>query len=697
MAKTIHQDREVEQYRNLLEVPDTFEDGFNRTTIVGLVFCGLVMIPGSIYLGLMTGGQFGDAAAWVTTILFMEIARRSMKPMSKQNLVVLLHAARVMMAGSVLLPGGPLAALVYRAYLVSSDAVRDAGMLGAFPSWFSPAPDSPAITERDLMHADWHVPILLMLFILALGLVKRYTLGYFFFRLTSDVEKLPFPRAPIAAQGTLALAEAEQAVHLKDPLEALKGKNPKDQQKSMRWRVFSMGAYLGIAFGTVQIGIPAVTGLFLEKPIFLIPQPFVDTTTMTEGFLPASATGIALDLGILFIGFVLPFWSIMGTFAAVLLTTFLSPILFQAGVLTTWQPGMDTVNTMFSNNIDFWLSFNVGAAFGVAAISIYSTVRDLRRKVREDRAAATDGGTRTSLWTPPRAGRGDYPLWIALTIYAIAAAVMVVVALILVPLDIRVVFFLLFFAFVYSPFISYISARLIGISGQRIDIPYMREMGFIASGAKGIEIWLAPVPLDNYGDQAQAFRVNELTGVSFWSLVKTDLIALPILFFCSFVFWAFIWNSDPIPSEIFPAAQVQWELAAKNQVLIFSSTFVPAGEDPATRSILDSEFMNAVHPSVIGTGFLSIVGLFGFLSWAGLPVMFVYGTMRGFGQFPHLRILEVVGALLARYYFKKKYGEQNFMRLAPALLAGYLTGVGLIGMSMIALRLIKSAVTSAPF
>ena len=64
----------------------------------------------------MTGQGLGAAASWVTVILFMEIARRAMKPMSKQNLVVLLHAASFMMMGNLLFPGGPMGELVYRAY-----------------------------------------------------------------------------------------------------------------------------------------------------------------------------------------------------------------------------------------------------------------------------------------------------------------------------------------------------------------------------------------------------------------------------------------------------------------------------------------------------------------------------------------------------------------------------------------------------
>jgi hypothetical protein len=48
----------------LLEPPREFRDGFGWTTLVGVLFCGLVMMPGGIYLGLMTGAGIGSAASW---------------------------------------------------------------------------------------------------------------------------------------------------------------------------------------------------------------------------------------------------------------------------------------------------------------------------------------------------------------------------------------------------------------------------------------------------------------------------------------------------------------------------------------------------------------------------------------------------------------------------------------------------------
>ena len=78
-----------------------------------------------------------------------------------------------------------------------------------------------------------------------------------------------------------------------------------------------------------------------------------------------------------------------------------------------------------------------------------------------------------------------------------------------------------------------------------MDIPFVKESAFILSGVRGIDIWLAPIPIENYGAQAQSFRVNELTGVKFTSLIKADMVALPVLFVLSWVFWGFIWKLWP--------------------------------------------------------------------------------------------------------------------------------------------------------
>jgi hypothetical protein len=704
-------DKELEQYRNLLKTPDTYEEGFGWTTIIGIFFCGAIMMPGAIYLGLMTGGTMGSAATWVTVILFSEVTRRAMKTMSKGNLIVLLHAAGVMMAGSALIPGGPFGGLVYRAFLVTSDAARDMGMRDYFPTWWCPKPDSPAITERMLFHKDWLVPALILAFVSIIGLVNKYTLGYFFFRLCSDVEQLPFPLAPISAQGALALADSTKK---SDELEAEEQEVDEEGNRVFsKWRIFSLGSAIGIAFGLIQVGVPAITGLFLDKPVFLIPQPYLDTTTVTEVLLPATPTGMVIDPGIILMGMVLPFWAVVGSFSAIVTTLILNPILHFSEVLVQWQPGMNTVNTSFVNSIDFWMSFGFGTSAAIAVISIFSTLRDVFRRGREARrqanaatanaAVVTDSRQAAvgSLWKTPDIGRGDYPMVFAIIGYLLAAAAMVALCNHLVP---GILGFLIVFTCIYNPFISYINARLLGLTGQAVDIPFIREGCYILSGYNKLDIWLAPIPIANYGGMAQSFRVNELTGVRFSSLMKADVVALPVLYILSFVFWSFIWKSNAIPSDIFPAAQLNWELSAKSTTLLYSATFHPeaeaagmVGAAEAASRFADTEFAKALHPRVIAAGGGITLLLFLIFNILRLPTLFIYGMIRGFGALPHTMVLEIFGALLGRYYFQKKFGSSNFLRMAPVVLAGYYTGVGLIGMATIAMNLIKNAVSSAPF
>ena len=81
--------REIEEYRDLMETPTEFEDGFTSKAIIGVLFVAFIMIPGNMYLSLMIGGSLGAAAEWVTIILFAEITKRSFTSLTKQEVYVL--------------------------------------------------------------------------------------------------------------------------------------------------------------------------------------------------------------------------------------------------------------------------------------------------------------------------------------------------------------------------------------------------------------------------------------------------------------------------------------------------------------------------------------------------------------------------------------------------------------------------------
>lgn len=661
MSKDRPPDRELESYRGLMEPPDQFEDGFTFRTVLGAFFVGFIMMPGAIYMGLIAGVSLGSAAEWVTIILFSEVARRSFSSLTRQEIYVIYYIAGGLagVIGGTMLAGGPFGQLIWNQYLVQSQAAAGFGLTEHIPTWVSPPAGSEALLQRTFLHRAWIPPLAVLVVSQILARAEWFCLGYVLFRITSDVERLPFPLAPVAAQGATALAE-----------------NDSDEQSNWRWRVFAIGMGIGLAFGSVYVGLPALTGLIASEPISLLPIPWIDLTRTTESFLPAAPLGIGTDLGLVLLGTVLPFWVVVGSFASAMLHALGSPLLYHAGVLTHWRPGMDTILTNFSNDVDVWLSVYIGAGLAVGIIGIIHAVRSVRDSRRQ-----AGGGWRSRLGEAPK-GRGDVPMLAAIGVYLMSTLAMILLCVYLLEDDDFPFVFMLAFGFLLTPLLSYVNARMAGLTGQLVSFPMVREGAFILSGYNGIDIWFVPIPYADHGRRAQLFREVELTGTKFSSLIKAELLVLPLSLICGFVFWSLIWKMGPIPSPAFQYAQTYWHLIALRQCLWYSATL--GG---------DSLFHEAIKGVWIGGGFAFAGGSFLLLSWLRLPVSLIYGFVRGLSSLPHLLIPEMVGALLARYVLEKRFGQRTWRQFAPVLLAGYACGMGLIGMSAVAIALISKSVT----
>ncbi|HIG53344.1 MAG TPA: peptide transporter [Candidatus Latescibacteria bacterium] len=661
MAEARKETDDLESYRSLMEPPKKFTEGFTGRTVIGAFFVGFIMMPGAIYMGLIAGVSLGAAAEWVTIILFSELARRSFSALTRQEIYLIYYIAGGLagVVGGTMLAGGPFGQLVWHQYIVQSQAAAGFGITEHIPSWVAPAAGSEAITGRSFLHKAWIPPIAVLVASQVLSRVEWFTLGYVLFRVTSDVERLPFPLAPVAAQGATALAEGD------------------DEQDSWRWRVFSIGMGIGLLFGSIYVGLPALTGLIASDPISLLPIPWIDLTPTTESFLPAAPMGIGTDLGLVLLGTVLPFWVVVGSFTAAMVHALGSPILYHLGALPHWRPGMDTILTNFANDVDVWMSVYIGAGAAVGLIGIVHAVRSL--------AASRKKGERGRLQDTPE-GRGDFPLWLAIGGYALSTLAMIGLCVLLLEDDDFPLVFLLLFGFVLTPMLSYVNARMAGLTGQTVSFPMIREGAFILSGYKGIDIWFAPIPYADHGRRAQLFREVELTGTRFSSILKAELLLLPLSIVCGFVFWSLIWQMGPIPSPAFQYAQTYWHLIALRQCLWYSATL--GGE---------TLFDQAIKAWWIVGGFAFAGGAFGILSLLRLPISLIYGFVRGLSGLPHMLIPEMVGALIARYSLEKKFGVQRWRQYAPVLLAGYACGMGLIGMSAVAIALISKSVTQLQY
>ena len=535
---------EVDEYRDLMEVPEQFEEGFTIKTILGVLFVALVMVPGNMYLGLMVGGGLGAAAQWVTIILFAEIAKRSFTTLKRQEVYLLYYVSiSLVLAGT-----GTFQGLMWNQYLVQSPAAKQFGITKLIPSWVAPQPGSEALINRTFFHSDWVPAIILLVVGMVISRISWFTMGYMLFRLTSDVEKLPFPFAPIQAQGAMALAESTTG------------------EETWRWRVFSTGAMIGLVFGAIYVGLPAISGAILAEPLQLIPIPFVDFTQVTGNFIPATPLGFTAHLGPIFAGLMLPFWGILGGFIGVMAHSVANPILWKFGLLTHWRQGMGTIETWFVNSVDFWMSFGIGITLAIALIGIYQVFTGVRKRKEETAASG-----RVSTAPPP--GRGDFPIWICVAFFALATGGTIVVAMVLLPDFSHFLWFFLVFGFVFTPIQSFINARLWAMVGQTVTIPYVREAFIILSGYRGIDIWFVPLPLGNYGAQAAKFREVELTGTKFTSILKAEVFMVPLVLATSFMYWSYIWKLAPIPSSSYPYAQLFWRLWAYQRCLWYTGTF----------------------------------------------------------------------------------------------------------------------------
>jgi len=789
--------QEIEEYRDLLETPTEFEDGFTIKAILGVLFVAFIMIPGNMYLNLMVGGSLGAAAQWVSIILFAEVTKRSFTTLKRQEVYVLYYVA----AGLIAAETGAFDGLLWPQYLVQSPAAKQFGITKLIPNWWAPPADSEALVQRTFLHPDWLRPILLLVCGTVIMRISWFTMAYSLFRLNSDYERLPFPFAPVAAQGATALAESTTG------------------EETWRWRVFSAGAMIGLVFGAIYVAIPAITGALLTEPIQLIPIPFIDFTQVTGNFIPATPLGFTAHLGPIFAGLVMPFWGVMGTFIGVVAHSILNPFLYNFGILKIWQPGMGTIETFFVNGVDFWMSFGIGTTIAIALIGIYQVITSVRSA-----AATRREGGKERIWKAPE-GRGDLPIWLALGLYCLAAGGLITIAAILLPEFGRFVWFFLFFGFVFTPFQSFVNARLVGLVGQTVSIPYVREATIILSNYQGVDIWFIPFPLGNYGHQTQKFREIELTGTKFTSIIKAECFMVPIVLIATFLYSSYIWKLAPVPSASYPFAQLMWRLRAYQTCIWFTGTmkselelapdgravaWTPAnliehewwywrvravdqewletdgkrgqagpwtekrtfythyeegepetipeqppgalddpvlpGAGPALKVVgpaadvglmqnprptlrvrgeaplppgwvhyfeIDADpyftspwiqrstdepwLFRAINKNIIMAGTIFGVASYILLSIFGLPVLLIFGYVRALTTIPHWIITEVIGVLLARYYFWNKYGKKQWRLYAPVLAVGFSCGMALMGMASISIALIQKSVSVLVF
>ena len=170
-------EEDLAEYEEIMPEEAPFEEGFGWKTIWATLFVGVIMLPGAIYLGLVTGQSMAGASEWVTIILFLEIAKRSFVRLKTQEILIIYWVAAGLLGIGVRLGsgahtyGGPFGGLIWDQYLIQSPAAE--GFAKYIPEWVTPALNSPVYAERTFMHMDWALPVLvlfLVMFVIARNL-----------------------------------------------------------------------------------------------------------------------------------------------------------------------------------------------------------------------------------------------------------------------------------------------------------------------------------------------------------------------------------------------------------------------------------------------------------------------------------------------------------------------------------------------
>ena len=636
-----------------------FESGLTLKVFLGALFVGLLMMPGSLYLTFVSGEAGAAAASWVAVILFTELSRRSFTTATRQELYMLLG-----LTGAAVGSGTQYRNFIWYAYFINTPQAASYEIADKIPWWVCPPPDSIAIAERTLLHMDWFWPIFIYVIFKLLGTVRHISAGYLLFRLTADLERLPYPMAPIAAQGATALAETT------------------GRGETWKWRIFSIGSMAGLIWGFIYIGVPSLTGLMMTEPIQILKIPFIDFTQAIEGFAPSGLFALRTDFSQIITGFVMPFPVVMSEFiTATFSQFFLNPLLYKQGILVQWKAGMDVRQAGLVNGLDFWISYGMGKSFSIAIIGLATSI-PMVLKLRANKKEKS--GQRGTLDPPP--GRGDFPLWLMAVLWLFGMAVYIyIVHKFMVPNF--PLTFLLGFAFLYTPLNSYVTARTFGVLGKDLfDIPYIHEMTFILSRYEEVDIWFVHLPDEDYGRGTQHWRVLELTGTTFTSNIAGQLLIMPILIVAGILVMHFIWQIAPIPSAQYPFANMMWPIQATMECV--TKTALRDG---------NSQMLQAIRGDYVSTGFTSSLAIYGVLWIAKMPSMWFYGIIAGIGNDPGIILPRLIGAVIGRFYMIKRFGLKRWFMFNPVLAAGFTCGVGLTGMAVVAISLVSKAVIVKPF
>jgi hypothetical protein len=617
------------------------KSGLTFTSIMAIIYAAVVIEPAVIYLNLVSsvGGEIGWwMPMFVTLLLVTELGALFRRPITRQE-ATLTYFLSSYVATNTLFSG-----LLFNEYLRDNPYTIQFGIADLIPYWAAPPPYTSAVLARTFIAQEWVVPILVLVLSYCATLLIDLSLTYIVIQAYIEVEKLPYPLAPMHAQSIITLSE----------------RNPE------KMKIFTVFAVISFIYGSILYGLPVISG------ISLIPYPWIDFTRWIEMVLPGASFGIATDLTTIALGWLLPFNAIIWMFISSSLLFIvgnalalkLSHPLFE-GWQKEWAPGMALTWIWQRSTLTVWASVAIGISLAAALLPTLRRSRFLARAFKS-----------LSRLTDVAKERGYIPIKFLLLMYLGGTTIGFLLSHWLVPSFPPWILALLWYT---VPFIQAIlSGRAIAEIGPSVSIPYLKEASILGSGYGGVDIWLAPIMVtSSAGILAGDAKVCFMTGTSWSSYIKGYLIAIPVAAICGFIYWSLFWSMAPIPSVLYPWTVIQWPISAINFSLW------------ATRSL------KVFKPEVIGATFMVMSLAYILCEVLHLPFNII-GFAAGFSTPIPLVTNYLIGGLLGRY-LSRRLGVEWWKNNVPVILAGLICGLGLVTALIVAFAVTTTALWSLPY
>ncbi|RLG35649.1 MAG: hypothetical protein DRN91_09165, partial [Candidatus Alkanophagales archaeon] len=578
--------------------------GVTSASILAIAYAALTMTPVIIFMSLSTGlvDPYRFIPVFVTLLLFTEIGRYTGRWITPQEAYIIYYMAEIV-AFEATYYQGLLMGLYYR----NAPYTKLFGLAEKIPLWVAPPLESWAAKVRTFIAPEWIMPLSITLISTIASILIDLGLSIIFSQLFIEVEKLPFPVAPIDSEAILTLTE----------------------RKPEKIVVFSIAAIISFFYEFLVYGVPSVSEAVIGARVKFIEFPWIDLTKVVEMALPGAILGIATDISTFTVGWLIPFnavvWLFIGSLSFFVIGNALA-LKFPHPYFERWQKewtvGADIAWLWQRSMYNLWASPSIGLTL---ALGIYSAIISARtivvtfRGLPRLRKAWRERGYLTFMHA--------YIMIIVGTLMGIALSTYLCPHL------------WFFWAISWSllPIIQgLIGARSIAEIGLGVRIPYIKEAFLLTFTEPGDVIpWMVPAKIGSgAGMIVHRIKVATIVGAKPADYYKAYAITLPLMLIVSFIYWQAFWSIAPIPSTFYPWSSMQWPVSSLSFALWVS------------RSI------EIFKPDAI-LGFFAVFLTIGLVTRKFNIPFSLYGFVAGAQLLPPFAINYLIGAIVGRVIERK--------------------------------------------